>query len=257
MFIIVNIISFIPLRLLLCVVTFALLSGGLVPSAARAQAVKPSVLVLRELVLPPIDGDGNAFFSLTPPSHLSGSTKGRYRGHFVLTPNTNAYPFVLDASSSTGSNSTPLVFQWSYFIGDESGGDFFPVAGPSTSPYFTNAPPSLSNSITREMILDVSNGSMSDQLWFGIVTLTPQVATDAMIEWINTRYPQLTGRAQRRLLPLLREASAHFAAGETDAAKVSLGLFLKKLKVSRSPLTAHEARVFKALTPKIISTAAD
>ena len=164
---------------------------------------------------------------------------------------------MVDASSTTGSNSTPLLFQWSYFIGNGTGGDFFPVAGPSTSPYLTNEPPNLNDSVTREMVLDVSNGSMGDRLWFGVVTLTPQEATDAMIEWINAGYPQPTNRAQRKLLPLLREASAHFAAGETDAAKVSLGLFLKKLKVSRSPLTSHEAHVFKALTPEIISTAAD
>ncbi len=235
----------------------AVLSSGLFPFAAFAQAVKPSVVVLDELVLPPIDSAGNAFFRLTPPSHLNGSEKGRYHAHFVLTPNTNTYLFALDASSSTGSNSTPLVFQWSYFIGDETGGNFFPVAGPSTSPYFTNDPPNLNNSLTREMVLDVSNGSMSDRLWFGVVTLTPQEATDAMIQWINARYPQPTGRAQRRLLPLLREASAHFAAGETEAAKVSLGLFLKKLKISRSPLTGHEARVFKTLSRTIIETAAD
>ncbi len=253
----VNTIHFISPKRLLCIAALAVLSGGLFPLTALAQPVKPAVVLLDELVLPPIDGDGNAFFSLTPPSHLNGSERGRYRGHFVLTPNTNAYPFVLDASSSTGSNSTPLVFQWSYFIGNETGGDFFPVAGPTTSSYFTNDPPNLNDPVTREMTLDVSNGSMSDRLWFGVVTLTPQDATDAMIEWINAGYPKPTNRAQRKLLPLLREASAHLAAGETDAAKVSLGLFLKKLKVSRSPLTAHEARVFKALTAKIINTATD
>ena len=242
---------------LLCVAAFALFGGAPLAPLARAQAVKPSVTVVNELNLPAIDADGTPFFNLTPPSHLSGSSRGRYRAHFVLTPNTNAYPFALDASSSTGSNSTPLVFQWSYFIGNDSDGDFFPVAGPSTSPYFTNQPPDLNNSITREMVLDVSNGSMSERLWFGVVTLTPQAATDAMIARLDARYPQPTRRAQRRLLPPLREASAHFAAGETDAAKVALDLFLRRLKVSRLPLTGHEARVFKALSRSIIETAAD
>jgi hypothetical protein len=88
-----------------------------------------------------------------------------------------------------------------------------------------------------------------------VVTLTPQGATDAMVEWINEGYTKPTGRAQRRLLPPLREASAYFAAGDVDAAKVSLGVFLRRLKLSRLPLTRHEARVFKSLTQQIISTA--
>ena len=235
----------------------SLMAGAMIPCIAHAQAVKPSVVILNELILPSIDADGTAFFSLTPPSHLSGSSRGRYRGHFVLTPNTNAYPFVADASSSTGSNSSPLQFQWSYFVGNDSDGDFYPLMGPSTSPYFTNEPPSLNSSTAREMVLDVSNGSTSERLWFGVVTLTPQAATDAIIAWLDARYPKLTSRAQRKLLPPLREASAHFAAGETDLAKESLDLFLRKLKLSRLPLTGGEARVFKALSRAIIETAAD
>src|SRR5687767_9977810 len=116
-FLSVKTISFISPRGLLCIVAFIVLGGGLFPSAALAQPVKPAVVLVGELVLPPIDGDGNQFFSLPAPSHLNGSERAHYRSHFVLLPNTNTYPFVLDASSTTGSNSTPLVFQWSYFIG--------------------------------------------------------------------------------------------------------------------------------------------
>ena len=67
----------------------SLMAGAMIPCIAHAQAVKPSVVILNELILPSIDADGTAFFSLTPPSHLSGSSRGRYRGHFILTLNTN------------------------------------------------------------------------------------------------------------------------------------------------------------------------
>lgn len=239
-------------------VALGLAGAALLVSSAHAQNnLKPSVVVLDELLLPPIDADGNAFFDLPAPEHLSGSTKGRYRAHFVLASNANPYSFVADASSTTGSNSVPLQFQWSYFVPDESDGEFFPVFGPTTSQFYTNNPIILSNANSREIVLDVDNGHTTERLWLGIQVLTPQQATDAMVDYIHARYPKLTSRAQRKLLPLLRAASAHFAAGETQLAKDDLNLFLKKLKLSRLPLTGYEARCFKALTREIIATAAD
>jgi hypothetical protein len=249
-----NMTSFSAVKRLLCIFALVLLGGAL----AQAQNnLKPEVSVLGELVLPPIDDAGNLFFDLPAPEHLPNPTRGRYRAHFVLAPNTNAFSFVVDASGSTNGNSGALTYDWSYFIWDETGGDFFHIAGPSTRPFLTNNPPTLSNAITREMVLDVANLSTTERLWFGVAVLTPQQAVDAMIDRINTRYPKLTGRAQRRLLPPLREASAHFAAGETQLAKDALNLFLKRLRISRFPLTRFEARVFKSLTPTIINTATD
>jgi hypothetical protein len=252
-----NTTSFSVLKRLLSWMVLILMCGALMPAAHAQNNLKPSVVVIDELVLPPIDADGNAFFDLPAPGHLTGADKGRYHAHFVLAPNTNVYSFVADASGTTGSNSVPLEFQWSYFIGDETAGDFFPVFGPTTSPFYTNNPVILSNSNSREIVLDVDNGHTTERLWLGIQVLTPQQATDAMIDWIHTRYPKPTSRAQRKLLPPLRAASAHFAAGETQLAKDQLNLFFKRVKLSRLPLTGYEARVFKSLTRTIIATAAD
>src|SRR5688572_28228992 len=92
---IMNTSSFSIVKRLAGFVALGLAGAALLVSSAHAQNnLKPSVVVLDELVLPPIDADGNAFFDLPAPEHLSGSTKGRYRAHFVLASNANPYSFV-------------------------------------------------------------------------------------------------------------------------------------------------------------------
>jgi len=248
------------LKRLPVVMALAFFSGAAFVPTANAQGTitfpRASVRVLNELDRPLFRRRGDFLFHETPPPHLDAGARDRYRTHYVLASNTNPYPFVVDASRSRWLGPSP-AFKWSYFVGNDSDGEFFTLAGPSASPYYTNQPPYLSASASREMRLDITAGSTSDHLWFGVVVLTPQSATDRMSEWLDDHFDRPRGRVQRRLLPPLREASAHFAAGETEAGKDALRVFVQRLRVSRHPLRPHQARVFKALSQAVIDTAHD
>ena len=231
----------------ICVVSCTMLAGAM----ARGQSPTAMCRVLNELDLPSFDAHDRSLFRSSRPSHLDDEP---YQTHFVLAPNTNPYPFVLDASSSLPADD--MTFEWDYFVGNDSDGDFILLGGPSATPFYTNQAPFLNSSAATELIVTVRNTSGFDALWFGVVVLTPQRATDAMAEWLDDHFDRRHGRVQRRLLPLLREASARFANGETEAGKEALRVFERRLKVTQ-PIGHSHARYFRALSQKIIDTAAD
>jgi len=209
--------------------------------------------VLDALRLPPLNREGEPLLRASAPSHLEGEEARSYRAFFVLAPNTNPYPFVVDASASAPRDSD-FFFTWKYY---EGLGDYGVLAGPTQSPYYTNA---LSNPIgfdSRDLLVVADDTAGRDNVWFGVVVLTPETATDAMIEWLDSHFRRHRGRVQRRLVPPLREAKARFAAAQTEAGKNRLSTFLRRLKLTRFPLTRDEARVFRILSQTIIDTAAD
>lgn len=207
-----------------------------------------SVQVLHELDFP--------FYVQNSPSPLDGTSREHIRVRFVLAPNTNPYPYVVDASPVAAASALPLTFTWQYYVGNDSDGDFFPLDGPSSSPYFTNYPSFLDRD--RPKLMLVSNGSASGGLWFRVQVVTPASATEIMAEWLSDRArggDNPRSRLRRRLLPLMDEASARFAAGDAEAGKQELRTLLRRLKLSRSPLTLAQARAVKTLSQTIIDTA--
>jgi hypothetical protein len=171
------------------------------------------------------------------PSHLDNDASysdfpgyKRFR-HVVLTASTNPVPFVVDASISNG-RGEPLTYDWSYYLGGDDG-DSYPLFGgaASPSPYFTNQPPYLNNSTSAQMILHVKNAYYEDWVWFGVRVLTVEQATGALLEWLDDHYDRTRGPVQRRLIPKLREAQAHFQNGETEAAVASLKTFRNQVRL--------------------------
>jgi hypothetical protein len=162
------------------------------------------------------------------PGHLDNDSSysdfpgyKRFR-HIVLTTTTNPVPFVVDASASDG-HGEPLTYDWSYYLGGDDG-DWYPLFGGAafTSPCFTNQPPYLNNSTSRQMILHVKNAYFEDWLWFGVRVWTVEQATGVLLEWLDDHYDRARGPVQRRLLPTLREAQTQLHNGEMEAAVASL-----------------------------------
>jgi hypothetical protein len=197
------------------------------------------------------------FLRTSPPSHLDGAG---YESHFVLAPNSDPYPFVVDASDVAAANPAPLTFAWAYFEGNDSDGEFFPLAGPSTSSYYTNDAPYLDWNAARNLSLWVEHGPAFDRLWFGVVVLTPQSACDALVEYFRDGVSggdRPGSRVRRRLLPVLQEAAARFGARESEAGKEQLRLLQRRLKISRHPLSRSQVVAVRAISQAIMDTAHD
>jgi Immunoglobulin domain len=193
-----------------------------------------SVRVWHELKLPPITAAGGTLFNYRPPGHLETASSYQYPGyrgfwHYLLAPDTNAIPFVLDASGSRDPDHDGLKFSWSTYIGGDEG-DFFPLMGgvPTSSPFFKNRSGELVNTARHELVLTVQDKYLADRLWFGVVVLTPKDATGIIWDWLQEHFDSENdprGVVRGRLVPVLQEAESQFAAAQTQAGRRSLRKF--------------------------------
>lgn len=191
--------------------------------------------VLNEFTLPPLDHTGRTLLSKPPLSHLN-PVRYQYPGfksywHFILTAETNPVAFVVDMSRSTDADGDLLTFQWSYYVGGDEG-DFYPLAGgvASQSPFFTNQPPFLNNSTSRQLYVQVQDDYVSSAIWFGVRVITPQDAMSRMWDWLDNEVGHPRRIIERHFIPTLQRAEADFAAGRTEAARRGLQKFQSQVK---------------------------
>jgi hypothetical protein len=219
------------------------------------------IKVWNELRLPPIDAQGRTLFNDSPPSHLEDPSFYQYPGykgfwHYLLAPGTNSIPFVLDASGSRDPDGDALKFSWEYYVGGDEG-DFYPLAGGVASrfPFYVNRPPVLGSFSRHQLILTVGDGHLVDRLWFGVVVLRPQDAASLMWDWLHEHFDAENdprGVVSGHLIPILREAEAAFAAGQTQAGRRSLRQFEHLAKLHLRSLDPMATRALLAFTGAVL-----
>jgi hypothetical protein len=221
-----------------------------------AHAPVARIRVRNELKLPAIDAQGHTLFNDDPPSHLEDPSFYQYPGyksfwHYVLAPGTNPIPFVLDASASRDPDGNALKFSWEYYVGGDEG-SFYPLAGGVASrfPFYRNRPPVLGNSTPHQLIVTVEDRYLADRLWFGVVVLRPQDAARFMWDWLDNNYDAGNDPldvVHQHLIPVLREAEAAFATGDTRAGRRFLRQFERLAKLhlrSRDPMVTKALLAF-------------
>ncbi len=136
------------------------------------------VRLWNELRLPPIDEAGNTLLNSRSP-------------HFVLAPDNEPFPLVLDASRSISPDGDALKFSWyyeySYWSGDDEWTVLFPLAGgvPSRSPYYRNRPTELASHVKYKMILHVEDDYYVDAASISVIVLRPQDVSRFMLNWFE------------------------------------------------------------------------
>jgi hypothetical protein len=171
------------------------------------------------------------------PNHLGMEAAYKFPGykqfmHYILAPSTNPVPFVVDGSLSISPDGEPLTYDWNYYLGGDDG-DWYSLLGGAEfiSPYFTNQPPYLNNSTSRQMVLRVRNDYYQDVVWFGVKVLTPELATTTLWGWLSDHFDRTRGPVRRRLIPTLRIAEEQFHNGETVAALDNLRRFNHQVRL--------------------------
>jgi len=221
--------------------------------------------VWNELKLPSIDAIGNSILDEEPPFHLDNLASFHYPGysgfwHYLLAPGTNALPFVLDASKSRDPDGDALKFRWSYYTGGNNGA-IYPLAGgvASRSPYFKNRPPQLKNSVRHELVLTVEDKYLSDQLWFGVVVLTPQDASRFMWDWLENNFDAGNDPSGvvGQLIPILQQAESKFASGQMRMGRQSLKEFKRLTKAQLRQVNSAVTRALVALTDAVLDITKD
>ena len=229
--------------------------GPVILNAAPVVRVR----VVGEFNLPPYDKLGHAILDSAAPSHLE-PFQYVFPGysnywHYVLVPGTVFDPFVVDASGTTDAEGDPLSFSWSYYLGNDVG-DVYALtpSGDAASPYYTNHPPYLNNVTSRQMIVEVSDGTNTTRVWFGVQVITPQALCDVMLDWLDQRYNNPRGPAQQKLIPALRRVTAKFADGDTAAARKELRRFRGQVRLYGTYQGAGVTRMLLKLSQSLLDT---